>query len=95
MTLTKGTRVYYNGDMANPDGFGTITEEIPADRFMGEQVKIELDDGREMTIAKHMFSKEYKGHGGTRFVTKVAYDAYMQKRKKAIEAIYAHITSKD
>lgn len=94
MTLTKGTRIYYNGDMANPDGFGTITEEIPQSRFMDEQVKITMDDGREMTIAKSYFSKEYKGHGGTRFVTKAAYDAYMEERRKATEIIYAQILAK-
>lgn len=88
MELTKGTRVYFNGDMANASGFGTITEEIPASKYAPEQVRIKFDDGREMVVMKMGFSKEYKGHGGTRFVTEEAYKEY---RRKALEAFMASV----
>lgn len=78
-TLKEGTRIYYGGDMANNDGFGTITRAFK-DRW-GSFYNIKMDDGREInalhTIA---FSKEYKGHGGTRFVTVDAYNAYRRKQ---------------
>lgn len=48
MTLTKGTRVYYNGDIANPDGFGTITEEIPASRFITKDQGSESRDEKAL-----------------------------------------------
>jgi hypothetical protein len=88
MELTKGTRIYYGGDMANDEGFGEIVEEVAPDRFYSDLVKIKMDDGREMTINKCMFSKEYKGHGGTRFVTKEAYDLYRAEQIKRLEETY-------
>lgn len=73
--LPKGKRIYYGGDMANDSGFGTITETI-SDKW-GQFVTIKMDDGRDI---KHLpicgFSSEYKGHGGTRFVTIEAYNKY-------------------
>jgi len=45
-TLKKGTRIYYGGDMANDEGFGTITSQT-TDKF-GTFVGIKMDDGREM-----------------------------------------------
>ena len=75
--LPKGTRIYYGGDMANDSGFGTITETL-SDKW-GQFVTIKMDDGRDI---KHLpvcgFSPEYKGHGGTRFVTIDAYNKYRQ-----------------
>ena len=75
MELTKGTRIYYGGDMANDDGTGTIIETY-VDRW-GSFVNIAMDDGREINdIRPGAFSEEYKGHGGTRFVTLEAYNAF-------------------
>lgn len=75
--LPKGTRIYYGGDMANNDGFGTITG-TESDKW-GQFVTIKMDDGRNI---KHLpiccFSDEYLGHGGTRFVTIEAYNKYRQ-----------------
>lgn len=75
MELTKGTRIYYGGDMANDSGFGTITR-VEADRW-GNSIDLILDDGRKIKrLPPCAFSPEYKGHGGTRFVTIEAYNAF-------------------
>ena len=38
-----------------------------------------LDDGQKICgFAMHMFSPEYKGHGGTRWVTMAAYQAWQE-----------------
>ena len=54
-----------------------VTETI-TDKW-GQFVTIKMDDGRDI---EHLpicgFSSEYKGHGGTRFVTIDAYNAYRQ-----------------
>jgi hypothetical protein len=78
--LSVGTRIYYGGDMANPDGFGTITERKEPTKYGGSQVHIAMDDGRTMWIAEMSFSPEYKGHGGTRFVTEEAYNTFREAR---------------
>lgn len=76
--LKEKTRIYYAGDMANDEGFGTIIKAYQ-DKW-GSFYNILMDDGREInslhTIA---FSEIYKGHGGTRFVTEDAYNAYKEE----------------
>jgi len=75
--LKKGTRIYYNGDMANDEGLGVITEQ-KTDKW-GTHVNIKMDDGRDINgLSIVMFSDEYLGHGGTRFVTEEAYKKYRQ-----------------
>jgi hypothetical protein len=74
--LYTDTRIYYGGDMANSEGFGTITA-IEKNKW-GIHVNIELDDGRKMTVSRSQFSDKYLGHGGTRFVTEKAYNNYYQ-----------------
>jgi hypothetical protein len=75
--LPKDTRIYYGGDMANQPGFGTITNTI-SDKW-GQFVNIKMDDGRHInSLPICSFSDEYKGHGGTRFVTVDAYNKYRQ-----------------
>ena len=72
--LTKGTAVYYSGDMANEEGFGSIIM-VTEDRW-GTHLHILMNDGRTMVLAPHEFSDKYLGHGGTRFVTRAAYDEW-------------------
>jgi hypothetical protein len=72
--LTKGTRIYYGGDMANDSGFGTITSVSLGN--WGTHYHIKYDDGRKMAIQPCAFSPEYLGHGGTRFVTLDAYNKF-------------------
>lgn len=86
--LPVGTEVYYGGDMANDSGFGKVIAAVSDPRW-GESMDIELEDGRLIRkLPPCMFSTEYLGHGGTRFVTKEAYLAY---RQKAVDAFYASI----
>ncbi len=76
--LKKGTRIYYNGDMANDEGFGTITSQ-QTDKF-GDFLTIKMDDGREFrSLSPALFSEEYLGHGGTRWVTEEAWKRFRNK----------------
>jgi hypothetical protein len=72
--LQKGCRIYYTGDMANDEGFGTITN-VKTSKW-GTSYDIAYDDGRNTNIDKCAFSDEYLGHGGTRFVTLEAYNKF-------------------
>jgi hypothetical protein len=74
MELSVGVEIYYGGDMANHSGFGKIVERTSS-RF-GDNLKIEMDDGRVINVPPVIFSEKYLGHGGTRFVTREAYDTY-------------------
>ena len=90
--LKEGTRIYYGGDMANSDGFGTIVKSN-AEKW-GQFVFIKMDDGRDinrLTIAA--FSSQFLGHGGTRFVTLAAYNAF--KRKQVENSTFCKYEYKD
>ena len=81
--LEKGVRIYYNGDMANEEGLGIITSQV-TDRW-GTFVNIKMDDGREFNVSIVIFSEDYLGHGGTRFVTEEAYNRFRQAQIERIE----------
>lgn len=77
MEIKENTRIYYGGDMANNPDFGTV-KKVYTDKW-GTFADIILDDGREIeALPVHMFSDVYLGHGGTRYVTIEAYNAYRQ-----------------
>ena len=78
-TLPEQTRIYYTGDQANPDGFGTIAKSY-SNRW-GDFYDLVMDDGRKIN-ALHTcaFSPTYSGNGSTRFVTKDAYHAYHNEK---------------
>ena len=81
MKLLIGTEIYYEGDMANRGGFGTITEI--GDIGYGSFINVKMDDGREFKqLPVTGFSEKYLGHGGTRFVTK---EAYREWRKEMVQ----------
>jgi len=76
--------------MANLEDFGTITRAY-TDRW-GAQVDIALDDGRKWRgVHVCIFSPAYKGHGGTRFVTKAAYDQYQKEKIKQMKVDYEQV----
>ena len=78
-----GTEIYYTGDVANQPGFGAITA-LNRDPQWGDSYDFTLEDGREIKgIATHSLGNKYEGHGGTRFVTKAAYDDYRQEKLEA------------
>tara|TARA_R110002020_G_scaffold288114_1_gene503587 strand:- start:575 stop:823 length:249 start_codon:yes stop_codon:yes gene_type:complete len=73
--MKKGTKIYYTGDMANIEGFGTVTRAYE-DKW-GKWVDIKMDDGRDFAnTTAHTIGNVYKGHCNPRLVTKDAYDAY-------------------
>ena len=73
--MTKGTRIYYTGDMANNEGFGTIVS-IDTNRW-GTHANIDLDDGRDIKMHPvHMIKTVYKRDSGTRIFTVAAVNAY-------------------
>ncbi len=81
--LRPGTRIYYGGDMANDEGFGAITSQ-QTDKF-GDFLTIKMDDGREFrSLTPALFSEEYLGHGGTRWVTE---EAFKKFRDESIERL--------
>ena len=83
VNLKKGTEIYYGGDMANKEGYGVVTKRY-WDHY-GNHVDIKMDDGREFkAIYTSMFSREYLGHGGTRFVTKEAYLKWREEQAKKL-----------
>jgi len=81
--LKKGVRIFYNGDMANEEGLGIITKQTTDE--WGTHVDIKMDDGREFNVSIVIFSDEYLGHGGTRFVTEEAYKKYRQRVIERLE----------
>jgi ribosomal protein L37AE/L43A len=44
--LPIGSKVHYTGDMANHDGEGWVGSHMPASRFGGASLNIQLEDGR-------------------------------------------------
>jgi len=85
--LEVGTRIYYTGDMANNEGFGTVTKKIPEGKYNSACVNIKMDDGREkIMLPEILFSPKYSGNGSTRFVTQEAYQNWKIERIQAINA---------
>lgn len=90
--LPIGTRIYYGGDMANHEELGTVIRTW-VDRW-GENLEARFDpndeypEGRVTTLNPCLFSREYLGHGGTRFVTEKAYNEYKAKQREQFEKQY-------
>jgi len=75
VTFKNDDRIYYGGDMANNSGVGTIVG-LNQDKW-GKSISILMDDERYFrNVSVVLFSKEYKGHGGTKFVTVKAYNEF-------------------
>ena len=91
--LSVGTRIFNNGDMANPEAFGVIVRAY-TDRW-GEHVDVVYDDGRESRmLSPCQFSREYLGHGGTRFVTEEEYQRWRTAREEAFRKWSADFLAK-
>lgn len=76
MDFKIGTKVYNHGDMANQSHFGTVT------KITGNTIKISPDepDIEPYFVETFMFSPEFKGHCGTRFVLAAAYDKWFNEQ---------------
>lgn len=81
MTLNEGTRIYYTGDMANQDGFGTVTKTYENKLQRTSFVDVALDDGRKMRGLHTLgFSATYNGTCSPRFTTEAAYNEWRDSR---------------
>ncbi len=87
-TLTTGTAIYYTGDRANHDGFGTVIRIIPPNPWGGEQAVIAMDDGRQFTHSVLNTGDVYDGHCGTRFVTAASYAAWRKAEMERFAELY-------
>ena len=67
-------RLYYTGDMANPDGWGTVRGVTPP------EVEMVCDDGRVFHILAYTIGDTYKGHCDPPFVTAKAVLVYRAGR---------------
>jgi len=80
--LAPGVKVFYGGDMANREDWGTVTA-INSDRW-GACVVVAWDSGRQSSLSVALFSPEYLGHGGTRFVTQAAYRLWREAQLSSL-----------
>ncbi len=74
--VTVGTRIYYTGDNANIEDFGTVTEIQTATHYTPEIAVVMLDNGRIRKPYATMIGDTYNGSHNPRFVIAVAYDAW-------------------
>lgn len=65
--LNQGTRIYYTGDMANIEDFGSIVKINPPSRFATHgTIDMKLDDGREIN---GIYPSAFDPGPGRRFMT--------------------------
>lgn len=75
MTQVKiADRIYYTGDIANLDGWGTVREVEDG------SVLLVQDDGRVQHIFPQAIGDKYEGHCNPRFVTEAAYASWKDMR---------------
>jgi len=90
-----GTRIYNNGDVCNRSHWATVISIEPC-KWYDLKITLKADDedgetGRTYTINPYAISPEYKGHGGTRFVTKTAYDAWKAEQVAKFYERFPHL----
>ena len=74
-----GTRIYYTGDMANIEDYGTITKFHEPTKYAPQRMDIELDDGR---IFPQIYCTHFLPGVGRRFWLA---DDYKKEQDKKIE----------
>ncbi len=74
--LKIGQRIYYTGDRANVEDFGTIKAIRPANKWAGMSYDILLDDDRKFN---GVFPNNFEGIG-KRFMTQEEYDKERETR---------------
>ena len=75
-----GTKIYYTGDMANYDGFFTVTGYW---QDFAYNLK-EIDGDRDFPAVQHI-ADQYSGNCSDRFVTAAARDQYREASIKEME----------
>lgn len=88
MNIDKGAKIYYRGDMANHEGWFTVTASAGGNVVL---VEVESDNGhgRKMTIPACMIAGKDTGNGLVRFCTEAAYNEYRAARIAEAQAQYA------
>src|SRR5208337_4116142 len=81
--LPVGTEIYYTGDMANADGYGTITKVREATRFAPISYDITMEGGREI---KGLYFQMFQPTPGRRFGLKAEYEAERKARTAKLRA---------
>ena len=80
MKLALGTKVYYTGDMANHDGFFTVTGY-----WQGFAYNLEEIGGKREFLAVQHIAEQYSGTCSDRFVTAAARDLHRDASIKEME----------
>ena len=80
--MNVGTEIYYTGDMANQSGFFVITK-IEESHAMLKEIETDHVKRRSINTPVWGIGTTYKGHMGTRFVTRQAYNEF---RENALSA---------
>ena len=80
--MEKGTRIYYTGDRANCEDFGTIVDVRPPNRFAPLSYDIKLDDGR---VFLGIWDLSFSPGPGRRFWTEKEWEENRQARIKAMQ----------
>jgi len=83
MKLSNGQRIYYTGDMANIEDYGTVTNIRPPNRFYGESYDITLDDGREQRDIQQV---SFDPGPGRRFWPAMEWDQHRAQQLKESQA---------
>lgn len=87
--MKTGTEIYYRGDICNQEGFFKV-DEIKVDDWGTHLRLVEIDGDRDFWIDEVMIHHRDEGHGGTRFVTRKAYD---ERRAAIVEQFSKRATA--
>lgn len=87
--LQPGKRIYYTGDQANQDSWGTIINVRPADKWGPESVDISFDDerfeGDNERLSRGIYVSMFEPGPGQRFYTATDWQAKRDQQIKVYE----------
>ncbi len=83
-------RVFFHGDRANQEGFGSVVETIDNKDGFSVERKVKMDDGRVFWVSGNSFSDKYEGNGLTRWVTAEAYEKWRQEQLQRLRKEGGH-----
>jgi len=75
-----GTRIYYTGDQANIEDYGTVTKFNDPTKYSPQTVDIKLDDGR---VFKMIYLSAFTNGPGQRFYLATDWDRIKKDRLEA------------
>ena len=89
--MTRGTRFYYTGDMANIDGEGSISRVINSPKW-GMSYDLVFDDGR---LFRGVSPLSFEPGPGRRFWPLTEWKAHRAERLAEAQARYRKVLSQD